>query len=88
MLQQIIKPLHVPVMGVQTPTQHSETHVYMPTWSHSGPVTPAGGLLYKVYNVRDIIVQHHVHQSFTRSRGTGVNGPAKQLAREGERDKK
>lgn len=45
------------------------------------------GLLYKVHNARHIIVPHHVHQSFTHSRGTGVNGPAKQLAGEEERDK-
>lgn len=29
MLQQVIKLLHVTVMGVNTLTQHSQTHVYM-----------------------------------------------------------
>lgn len=44
---------------------------------------PFRGLLYKV-NARDIAVPHHGYQSFTHSRGTGVNGPAKQFALEGE----
>lgn len=33
----------------------------------------------------DSIVPHHVHQLFTHSRGTGVNGPTKQVTREGGR---
>lgn len=89
MLQQVIKPLNVTVMGVHTPTHAALpvtcVHAYMVTFTATNPCR---GLLYKRHNASDIIVPRHVHQSFTRSRGTGVNGPEKQLAREEEIDKK
>lgn len=84
MLKQVINPLHVTVMGV-----HTCGHVHIVTLM---ACNSCRGLLYKVYNARDITVTYHVHQSFTRSRGTGVNGPEekrkkKEFASEGERDK-